>query len=85
MPRHSAGATCAFGGRQAQFLADFLRTWRDIDYAGPAYLFTTRDGTYTDPLENSFGLYNADWSPKDAVAAVEEVIDENDAFDEQDL
>ncbi|HEX7827180.1 MAG TPA: Ig-like domain-containing protein [Mycobacterium sp.] len=71
--------------RQAQFLADFLRTWREIDYAGPAYLFTTRDGTYSDPVENSFGLYNADWSPKPAVDAVEEVIDENDAMDERNL
>ena len=71
--------------RQAQFLADFLRTWREIDYAGPAYLFTTRDGTYSDPVENSFGLYNADWSPKPAVDAVEEVIDENDALDERNL
>jgi VCBS repeat-containing protein len=81
------GQPVAVGGeaRQAEFLADFLRNWREIDYAGPAYLFTTRDGTYTDPVENSFGLYNADWSPKPALGAVEEVIDENDAFDARDL
>jgi len=71
--------------RQAEYLADFLRNWREISYAGPAYLFTTRDGTYTDAVENSFGLYHADWSPKPALGAVEEVIDENDAFDERDL
>ncbi|MCP9274686.1 endo-1,4-beta-xylanase, partial [Mycolicibacterium arenosum] len=77
------GQPTLIGGeaRQAEFLADFLRTWREIPYAGPAYLYTTRDGVgYTD-LENSFGLYREDWTPKPALGVVEEVIDENDARD----
>ena len=65
---------------QAAYIDDFLRTWRDLDYAGPAYIHTVRDYFSSDPIAASFGVYNQDWTPKPAVDVIEAVIDENEAF-----
>jgi murein DD-endopeptidase MepM/ murein hydrolase activator NlpD len=65
---------------QAAFIDDFLTTWRDLDYAGPAFIHTIRDYFSTDPTTLSFGVYTQNWTPKPAVAVIEAIIDENEAF-----
>jgi hypothetical protein len=63
--------------RQAAFIGDFLRAWRDLDYAGPAFI---RDYTSSDPATATFGVYRQDWTPKASVGVIETVIDENQAI-----
>ena len=56
---------------QAAYLTDFLAKWRTLPYAGPAYVYTTRDrNTGSGNPDDTFGLYRTDWSPKPAQAAV---------------
>jgi YVTN family beta-propeller protein/VCBS repeat-containing protein len=76
------GQPSAYSGEagQAEYLGDFLRTWRDLDYAGPAYIHTFRDYAHNDENHASFGLYRLDWSPKPALSTVEDVIEENQAL-----
>jgi len=51
--------------------ADFLAKWRTLPYAGPAYVYTTRDrNTGSGNPDDTFGLYRSDWTPKPAQAAV---------------
>jgi hypothetical protein len=66
---------------QAAFLGDFLRTWRSLPFAGPAFLHTLLDSTVSDPVEASLGLFHTDWTPKPALTAVQQVIAENDAIE----
>ncbi len=65
---------------QAAYIDDFLRTWRDLDYAGPAFIHTIHDYATSDPAAASFGIYRLNWTPKPAVGVIETVIDENEAF-----
>jgi YVTN family beta-propeller protein/VCBS repeat-containing protein len=65
---------------QAAYIEDFLTTWRDLDYAGPAYIHTFRDYFTLDPIAASFGVYNANWTPKPAADVIEAIIDENEAY-----
>jgi len=76
------GEPSSLGGDavQAAYIEDFLRTWRDLDYAGPAYIHTVRDYFSLDPIAASFGVYNADWTPKPAADVIELIIDENEAY-----
>ncbi|MBJ7339793.1 cellulase family glycosylhydrolase [Mycolicibacterium sp.] len=55
---------------QAAYLTDFLSTWRTLSYAGPAYIYTTRDRATGGGTEDTFGIYRTDWTPKPAQAAV---------------
>jgi VCBS repeat-containing protein len=76
------GEPSSLGGDavQAAYIDDFLRTWRNLDYAGPAYIHTVRDYFSLDPIAASFGVYNADWTPKPAAGVIELIIDENEAY-----
>ncbi|WP_101952741.1 VCBS domain-containing protein [Mycobacterium sp. 3519A] len=65
---------------QASYIDDFLTTWRDLDYAGPAYIHTLRDFATFDLAQGTMGVYKQDWTPKLAVTVIEAVIDENQAF-----
>ena len=57
---------------QAAYLTDFLSKWRTLPYAGPAYVYTTRDrNTGSGAPDDTFGLYRTDWSAKPAAAAVQ--------------
>ena len=58
---------------QATFIQDFLSSWPTLAYAGPAFIYTAQDGTSTDPT-GTYGIYNADWTPKLAVAVVQAAI-----------
>ena len=65
---------------QADFIDDFLTTWRTLDYAGPAYIHPLRDLASLDLVQGTFGVYHQDWTEKPAVGVIESVIAENDAF-----
>jgi hypothetical protein len=66
---------------QAAYIGDFLRTWRTLEYAGPAFIHTLSDYPSSDPIQASFGLFHQDWTPKPALAVVEQVIAENEAIE----
>jgi hypothetical protein len=65
---------------QSAFTDDFLRTWRNLDYAGPAFIHTIRDYYSADRFTASFGIYRQNWTPKPVVGVIETVIAENEAF-----
>ncbi|MGV0851335.1 Ig-like domain-containing protein [Mycolicibacterium phlei] len=65
---------------QADFIADFLRTWRTLSYAGPAFIQTIKDNTETDENAANMGLLRADWTPKPAFGVVSDIIAENQAL-----
>jgi YVTN family beta-propeller protein/VCBS repeat-containing protein len=67
--------------QQAAYLGDFLRTWRGLDYAGPAFLHTYEDSSNPDPNEASYGLFHQDGTPKPAIVTVAQVIEENEAIE----
>ncbi|BBY62180.1 hypothetical protein MHEL_04230 [Mycolicibacterium helvum] len=61
--------------QQAAFIHDFVVAWQNVEGAGPMFIYTTRDsntGGFDD--EENFGLFKTNWSPKAAVATVEELI-----------
>lgn len=64
---------------QAAYIGDFLRAWRSLEFAGPAFIHTLAD--YPDPFPDqaSMGLFRQDWTPKPVVAVVSQVIAENQA------
>jgi hypothetical protein len=66
---------------QAAYIGDFLRTWRTLDYAGPAFIHTLADYPSSDPIQASMGLVRQDWTPKPALAVVKQVIVENNAIE----
>ncbi|MUL65081.1 hypothetical protein BOO86_11450 [Mycobacterium sp. CBMA 234] len=56
---------------QADYLRDFLTKWRSLGFAGPAYIYTTRDrNSGSGAADDTFGLYHSDWTPKPAQQAV---------------
>jgi VCBS repeat-containing protein len=66
---------------QAAYLGDFLRTWRTLSFAGPAFIHTLVDNTGANAVEGSFGLFRPDWTPKPALGTVKDVIAENNAIE----
>jgi hypothetical protein len=58
---------------QANFIQDFIDTWETLTYAGPVFIYTAQDGTSTDPT-GTYGIYEADWTPKLAVAVIQAEI-----------
>ncbi len=66
---------------EASYLGDFLRAWRNLPFAGPAFIHTLYDTTGSDPVEASYGLFHVDGTPKLALATVKQVIAENAAIE----
>jgi YVTN family beta-propeller protein/VCBS repeat-containing protein len=66
---------------QAAYVGDFLRTWRTLEFAGPAFIHTLADYPSSSAIESSFGLYHQDWTPKPVLATVEQVLAENAAIE----
>ncbi|MCT7656845.1 Ig-like domain-containing protein [Mycobacterium deserti] len=62
---------------QTEFIGDFLRTWRTLPYAGPAFIQTVKDNTEADANAANMGLLRTDWTPKPALGEVSAVIVEN--------
>lgn len=59
---------------QAAYLEDMLTTWREIGYAGPAFVYTLEDDQTgsTDP-EATFGLIRSDGTWKPAAYVIQEL------------
>jgi hypothetical protein len=56
---------------QAAYITDMLTKWRTLPYAGPAFIYTTRDRNTGSPNDaDTLGVYRSDWTPKLAQQAV---------------
>jgi hypothetical protein len=56
---------------QAAFIEDFLKNWAEIGYAGPAFIYTTRDQPGAENTDQgSFGVYTSDWQLKLAATVI---------------
>jgi polysaccharide biosynthesis protein PslG len=56
---------------QAAYLGDMLSKWRTLPYAGPVFIYTTRDrNTGSSNPEDTFGVYRTDWTAKPAQQTV---------------
>jgi hypothetical protein len=72
----TAGANGVTEQQQADFIEDFLDAWDDLDYAGPAFIYTTidrMDGTE----DGSFGVFYSNWAPKLAAQVIKDAIAAN--------
>lgn len=66
-PSSIAGETA-----QATFLADMLKNWKRLPYAGPVYVYTVRDRNSSSAESvDTLGLFRSDGTPKPALDAVE--------------
>jgi hypothetical protein len=57
---------------QADYIRDLIVTWRTLPFAGPVYIYSTRDrntGSATD--QDTFGVYRTDWTPKPAQQVIQ--------------
>lgn len=67
--------------QQAAFIEDFLEAWGDLEFAGPSYIYTTRDRIEAVVSEDgSFGLYYLDpttmqWVAKSAAQVIKDFIE----------
>jgi hypothetical protein len=73
----TAGLNGVTEQQQADFIQDFLDAWHDLDYTGPAFIYTTidrMDGTE----DGSFGIFTKDeagnWVPKLAAQVIKDAI-----------
>ncbi|WP_418001476.1 hypothetical protein ACNO8X_13950 [Mycobacterium sp. PDNC021] len=64
--------TDASNQSQSAFIQDMITAWRALTYTGPLYIYTTRDGT--PGTDTGYGIYQADWTPKLAVAVIQQAI-----------
>ncbi len=66
---------------QEKFIKDFLESWAELEFAGPSYIYTTRDRIEAVVTEDgSFGLYYFDtvemkWVAKSAAKVIKDFID----------
>ncbi len=60
---------------QAEMVRDAIRSARELEWAGPLFLYSLRDlpGGPSDDTEANFGLFRADRSEKPAAASVREL------------
>ncbi|MGW0159230.1 cellulase family glycosylhydrolase [Mycobacterium sp. NPDC003323] len=66
---------------QAAFISDMISTWRELPYAGPLMLYTTRDlNSSSNSDDDRFGLYRSNWVPKAAQQIVASPPGTNAAF-----
>ena len=56
---------------QADLIKNLIDTWQTLAYAGPVFIYTAQDGVAG---ADGYGIYNADWTPKLAVAVIEQAI-----------
>ncbi|GAA2052980.1 beta-galactosidase [Williamsia deligens] len=60
---------------QAAYIRDFVAAWSAQSFAGPMFIYTMQDKPqYTGSLEDSFGLYRADGTPKPAAQVIADFI-----------
>ncbi|MGX9673037.1 cellulase family glycosylhydrolase [Mycobacterium sp. HM-7] len=58
--------------QQADFIQDFITTWRALTYTGPLFIYTTRDGV--PGTDTGYGIFQADWTAKLAVKVISDAI-----------
>jgi hypothetical protein len=61
------GQPSSAGGdaQQNAYVADMLTKWQELPYAGPMFIYTTRDRmTGSVAADDSFGMYRKDWTAK---------------------
>jgi hypothetical protein len=52
---------------QADYIEDYLTAWSKIPYAGPSFIYTTRDtATNSGWVDYTFGVLRDDWTLKEA-------------------
>lgn len=60
-------------GTQAAMIQDYLNTWSQFDYAGPSFIYTTRDiNTASTNPDDTFGVLRDDWSWKPAAYVIQQ-------------
>ncbi|MBI3227463.1 MAG: cellulase family glycosylhydrolase [Mycolicibacterium cosmeticum] len=64
---YGEASTAAGEANQAAFIQDFLTTWATLAGVGPSFVFSLIDSAYSG---GSFGIFNSDWTPKEAVAVI---------------
>jgi hypothetical protein len=71
MPTAEVNGEVVSAQQQADFIADFLSAWQDVDGAGPAFIYTFRDSYSGDPdIQKNFGIFYTDWTPKEAAYVI---------------
>jgi hypothetical protein len=49
-----------------------INTWRTLPFAGPVYIYTTRDlNTSSTSDADTLGVYRTDWTPKPAQQVIQ--------------
>jgi hypothetical protein len=57
---------------QADYIRDFITTWRGLSFAGPAFVYTTRDrNSGSGKVDDTYGVYRSDWTPKPAAEVIQ--------------
>lgn len=61
---------------QADYIKNLIETWQTmstdgVNYAGPLFIYTTRDGQ---PGSGYFGIFDANWIPKEAAFVIAQEI-----------
>jgi len=63
---------------QADFISDYLNTWKTLPYGGPSFIYTTVDtnSSSTNP-DDTLGIFRDDWTAKPAVQVIADFIAAN--------
>jgi hypothetical protein len=65
---------------QVRLLENMLRNWQTVNGAGPIFLYTTRDtATGAAGDQANYGIFQTDWTPKDAAELIKDLIAEFNA------
>lgn len=61
--------------QQADFIKDFLSNWGKVDGTGPMFIYSTRDlETGSDGEQDNYGIWETDWTEKQAVDVIRDFI-----------
>lgn len=64
--------------QQADFIDDFMDTWSTLDGVGPMFIYSLVDqNSSSTEVEDTWGLFRDDWTPKQAAAVVRNWIAEH--------
>lgn len=64
--------------QQADFINDFMDTWSTLDGVGPMFIYSLVDqNSSSTEVEDTWGLFRDDWTPKQAAAVVRNWIAEH--------
>lgn len=64
--------------QQAEFIGDFMDTWSELDGVGPQFIYSLVDrNSASTEVEDTWGLFRDDYTPKQAAAVVQAWIAEN--------